>query len=254
MDYIIADATVIPDGEERFYDEQVVRLPHSYQVNDARRAIAPDAPSRAGAGLPETGLVFCNFNQGYKLTPETFASWMRILKAVEGSVLWLLKGKPPYEANLAREAEKHGVAASRLMFAPSLALDRHLARLGQADLFLDNLPYNAHTTASDALWAGLPLVTRRGTAFPGRVAASLLAAIGLPELITESVEAYESLAIRLARDSAALAALKQKLAANRLTTPLFDTGLFCRHLESAYATMWQAWNKGETPKSFSVPG
>lgn len=253
MDYIIADGVVIPAGEEDFYDEQVVRLPHSYQVNDSKRAIAADAPTRASLGLPEKAFVFCNFNQGYKLTPDTFAGWMRVLRAVEGGILWLLKGKPPYEANLAREAEKHGVAASRLIFAPSVPLDRHLARLGQADLFLDGLPYNAHTTASDALWAGLPLVTQRGTAFPGRVAASLLAAIGLPELIAESARDYESLAIGLAQDRAALAAVKQKLAANRLTTPLFDTGLFCAHLESAYATMWDAWKRGDAPKGFSVP-
>jgi predicted O-linked N-acetylglucosamine transferase (SPINDLY family) len=133
-----------------------------------------------------------------------------------------------------------------------VALDRHLARLGQADLFLDNLPYNAHTTASDALWAGLPLLTQRGTAFPGRVAASLLAAVGLPELITESAEDYERLAIRLAQDPAALAALKQKLAANRATAPLFDTRLFCGHLENAYARMWESWQRGQAPKGFSV--
>jgi predicted O-linked N-acetylglucosamine transferase (SPINDLY family) len=252
MDYIIADKVVIPEGEQRFYDEQVVWLPHSYQVNDSRRAIATDVPSRAALGLPESGFVFCNFNQSYKLTPNIFACWMRLLKQVDQSVLWLLKARPPFEANLAREAERQGVDPSRLRFAPSLPLDQHLARLKRADLFLDSLPYNAHTTASDALWAGLPLLTCRGTAFPGRVAASLLGSAGLQELVTENLEDYERLALRLASDAGMLAEVKQKLADNRLRCPLFDTDLFRRNLESAYATMWQAWRKGEAPKGFAV--
>jgi len=252
MDYIIADKIVIPEGEQRFYDEQVVWLPHSYQVNDSKRAIAEDVPGRAALGLPDNSFVFCNFNQSYKLTPDIFACWMRLLKQVDQSVLWLLKAKPPFEANLAKEAKRHGVDPSRLRFAPSLPLEQHLARLKQADLFLDSLPYNAHTTASDALWAGLPLITCRGTAFPGRVAASLLSAAGLPELVTENLEAYERLALRLARDAGMLADVKQKLADNRLRCPLFDTDLFRKDLESAYLTMWQAWQKGEAPKGFVV--
>ncbi len=252
MDYIIADKVVIPEGEHSFYDEQVVWLPHSYQVNDSKRAIAKDVPSRTALGLPENGFVFCNFNQSYKLTPDVFACWMRLLKQVDQSVLWLLKAKPPFEANLARQAEQHGVDPSRIRFAPSLPLDQHLARLKQADLFVDSLPYNAHTTASDALWAGLPLVTCRGAAFPGRVAASLLNAAGMPELVTENMEAYERLALRLARDAQMLAGVKQKLADNRLRCPLFDTDLFRKNLESAYVTMWQAWQKGEAPRGFAV--
>jgi len=252
MDYIIADKVVIPEGERRFYDEQVVWLPHSYQVNDSKRAIAKDVPSRTALGLPENGFVFCNFNQSYKLTPDIFTCWMRLLKQVDQSVLWLLKAKPPFEANLAKQAEQHGVDPSRIRFAPSLPLDQHLARLKQADLFVDSLPYNAHTTASDALWAGLPLVTCRGTAFPGRVAASLLNAAGMPELVTENMEAYERLALRLVRDAQMLAGVKRKLADNRLNCPLFDTDLFRKNLESAYATMWQAWQKGEAPKGFAV--
>jgi len=259
MDYIIADRVVIPQEDRGFYDEQVVWLPHSYQVNDRKRAIAPEVPSRALLGLPElrsdsvgNGFVFCNFNQSYKITPDVFASWMRILHAVDGSVLWLLNARPPFQANLSREAERHGVAPERLVFAPSLPLDRHLARLKQADLFLDTLPYNAHTTASDALWAGLPLLTCKGTSFPGRVAASLLYAIGMPELVTETMADYEKLAIHLAMDANALKALKQRLADNRLTTPLFDTGLFRTNLEWAYTTMWQAWKRGEAPRSFAV--
>ncbi len=259
MDYIIADRIVIPEGSQNFYDEQVVWLPHSYQVNDRKRAIAPEVPSRALLGLPElrsdsvgNGFVFCNFNQSYKITPDVFASWMRILHAVDGSVLWLLNARPPFQANLSREAERHGVAPERLVFAPSLPLDQHLARLKQADLFLDTLPYNAHTTASDALWAGLPLLTCKGTSFPGRVAASLLYAMDMPELVTETMADYEKLAIHLAMDGNALKALKQRLADNRLTTPLFDTGLFRTNLEWAYTTMWQSWKRGEAPRSFAV--
>jgi len=252
MDYIIADRIVIPEGEQHFYDEQVVWLPHSYQVNDSKRAIAKDVPSRAALGLPENGFVFCNFNQSYKLTPDIFACWMRLLRQVDQSVLWLLKVMAPFEDNLAREADRNDVDPGRLRFAPSLPLDQHLALLQQADLFLDSLPYNAHTTASDALWAGLPLLTCRGTAFPGRVAASLLGSAGLQELVTENLEDYERLALRLASDAGMLAEVKQKLADNRLRCPLFDTDLFRRNLESAYATMWQAWRKGEAPKGFAV--
>jgi protein O-GlcNAc transferase len=252
MDYIFADKVVIPEEERQFYDEQVVYLPHCYQATDRKRSIAEDVPSRAALGLPGTEFVFCNFNQSYKITPSVFAGWMRILKAVDGSVLWLLQSKPIFEMNLSRAAERHGVEPRRLIFAPSLPPDRHLARLKQADLFLDSLPYNAHTTASDALWAGLPLLTCRGTAFPGRVAASLLGAIGMAELVTDSLEDYESLAIRLARDVDELNNLKQKLAQNRLTTPLFDTDLFRKNIESAYTAIWEAWKKGEAPKSFTA--
>jgi predicted O-linked N-acetylglucosamine transferase (SPINDLY family) len=200
IDYIIADRVVIPQDEQRFYDEQVVYLPDSYQANDNRGREMSPTPSRAEAGLPEGALVFCNFNNAYKLTPATFASWMRILHQVEGSVLWLLESTAPYPDNLRREAEKHGVAAQRLIFAPDLPTDQHLARLQLADLSLDSLPYNAHTTAGDALWTGVPLVTCKGTTFPGRVAASILHAAGLPELITENSADFEALAVRLAGD------------------------------------------------------
>jgi protein O-GlcNAc transferase len=252
MDYILADCIVIPEAERCFYDEQVVYLPHSYQANDNKRPIADEVPSRAALGLPEDGFVFCNFNQSYKITPAVFASWVRILREVEGSVLWLLTNRPPFETNLSKAAEQHGVDRRRLVFAPSLPPDRHLARLKQADLFIDSLPYNAHTTASDALWAGVPLITCRGTTFPGRVAASLLNAVGMPELIMESMEDYEARAIALARDPHAMAGLKQILARNRLTHPLFDTDLFRRDIETAYTAMWQAWRKGESPNGLSV--
>jgi len=255
MDYIVADETVIPQEERQFYDEQVVYLPHSYQANDDHRAIAGELPSRESLGLPPQGFVFCNFNQAYKITPHGFASWMRILKAVEGSALWLLGSRPPFEANLLKAAERHGIAPSRLVFAPSLPHERHLARLKQADLFLDSLPYNAHTTGSDALWAGVPLLTCRGTTFPGRVAASLLNAVGMPELIVESLEDYEFRAIALARDPQALILLKEKLARNRLTYPLFDTDRFRQDMERVFIAMWQTWRDGNGPKSFSAePG
>jgi predicted O-linked N-acetylglucosamine transferase (SPINDLY family) len=249
IDYIIADKVVIPEDEQRFYDEAVVALPGCYQVNDNQgRAIAP-APTRAEAGLPDSGFVFCNFNQSYKLTPDTFAGWMRILSRVPGSVLWLLQATAPFAGNIARHAREHGVAPERILFAPNLGPAQHLARMGLADLFLDGLPYNAHTTGSDALWAGVPLVTRRGSAFPGRVAASLLLAAGLPELVTETAEEFEVLAVRLATNPDQLAALKNRLTQNN---PLFDTDLFRRHIEAAYLRMWQDRQAGKKPESFPV--
>jgi predicted O-linked N-acetylglucosamine transferase (SPINDLY family) len=249
MDYIIADQTVIPGNEEGFYDEAVITLPGSYQINDDRGREIAAVPTRAQAGLPAHGFVFCNFNQSYKLTPDTFAGWMHILKRVDGSILWLLDAVAPFADNIRRHAESHGVAGERILFAPDRPPAQHLARLSLADLFLDGLPYNAHTTASDALWAGVPLITLRGHAFPGRVAASLLHAAGLPELITESQDDYEALAVKLATNPAALAAVKQKLTRS---SPLFDTDLFRRRIEAAYEEMWRVWLAGEKPKGFNV--
>jgi protein O-GlcNAc transferase len=249
MDYIIADRIVIPEDEQRFYDEAVVTLPGSYQVNDDHgREIAP-RPTRAEAGLPEHGFVFCNFNQSYKFTPESFASWMRILTRVDGSVLWLLDAVAPFARNIRAHAQSHGVAPERILFAPDKSPAQHLARLSLADLFLDSLPYNAHTTGSDALWAGVPLITLQGRTFPGRVAAGLVHAAGLAELVTQSRDDYEALAIKLATDPAALAAVKQKLTRS---SALFDTDLFRSRIENAYEKMWRTWLAGETPKSFSV--
>ena len=252
IDYIIADKIVIPEAERPFYDEQVVYLPDSYQANDDRGREMAATPSRTEAGLPDAAFVFCNFNNAYKLTPSTFASWMRILKQAEGSVLWLLESPAPYADNLRREAEKLGIAAERLIFAPDLPTAEHLARLRLADLSLDSLPYNAHTTASDALWAGVPLVTAKGTTFPGRVAASVLLAAGLPELVTENAADFEDLAIRLANDPAALKLLREALARNKKSCALFDTDRFRRNIEAAYQEMWDAWLAGEKPKSFAV--
>jgi len=247
MDYIIADDVVIPPGEERFYDEKVVRLAGSYQVNDDRGRPIGDIPSRAEAGLPPQGFVFCNFNQAYKLTPDTFALWMRILKQVDGSVMWLLDEVAPFAENIARHAREQDVAPERILFAPHLPPEQHLARLSLAGLFLDGLPYNAHTTASDALWAGVPVLAQIGTAFPGRVAASLLRAAGLPDLVTDNAGDFEQRAVTLATDPAALAAVKQRLTR---TCPLFDTDFFRRQIEAAYEKMWQTWLAGKPPEGF----
>jgi predicted O-linked N-acetylglucosamine transferase (SPINDLY family) len=247
MDYIIADRTVIPEQDERFFDEKVVALPHSYQVNDARRAIA-GAASRSEHGLPENAFVFCNFNQSYKFTPESFDSFLRLLAQVENSVLWLLEANEAFHSNLRRHAESRGIGGGRILFAPTLPVAQHLARMALADLFLDTLPYNAHTTASDALWAGLPLVTVRGTAFAGRVAASLLRAMALEELVTESRDAFETLALALARDPARLKILRDAIASRRATAPLFDTDLYCRHIEAAYERMWAI----RPPQAFAI--
>jgi predicted O-linked N-acetylglucosamine transferase (SPINDLY family) len=252
MDYIIADKTVIPESEQAFYDEQVVYLPGCYQANDDQGREMARTPSRGEAGLPDEGFVFCNFNSSYKLTPETFDSWMRILKQVDGSVLWLLENPAPFAENLRKEAEARGVAGDRLIFTPVLPTDLHLARLPLAGLFLDGLPYNAHTTGSDALWACVPLITRTGTAFAGRVATSLLEAAGLPELVTKSATDFEALAVKLARDPAALEKLRAKLAKVRESSSLFDTAAFTRNLEAAYQTMWRAWLAGEKAKGFTV--
>ena len=252
IDYVIADRTVIPDGEERYFSEQVSRLPHSYQVNDATRAIAKGKLARAQAGLPDGAFVFCAFNNSYKITPRFFDAWLRLLAGVPGSVLWLLDDNPTARRNLEASARDSGIEPARLVFAARMPHAEHLARHRLADLFLDNLPCNAHTTASDALWAGLPVLTCAGTTFAGRVAASLLEAVGLPELITPSLERYEALALELARNRSMLGAYRERLARNRLTHPLFDTDLFRRHLEAAYETMWQRLLRGEPARSFDV--
>ena len=247
MDYLIGDPTLIPTASQRHYSEKVVYLPHSYQVNDNQRRIADSTLTRADFGLPATGMVFCSFNNHYKILPDTFERWMRILRQVEGSVLWLLAEDPLVIQHLRHEAEQRGIAPNRLVFAQRIAPEDHLARHRLADLFLDTWPCNAHTTASDALWSGLPLVTYAGASFASRVAASLLHTIGLPELVTTSPDAYEALAVALAQSPARLAELKEKLAANRLTSPLFNTPLYTQHLEQAYRAMHDRGQRGETP-------
>jgi predicted O-linked N-acetylglucosamine transferase (SPINDLY family) len=237
LDAIVADADTIPPGEEGAYVERVVRLPHSYQPNDRRRAIG-EPTTRAAQGLPDPGVVFACFNNTYKITPATFAAWMRILAAVDGSVLWLLQDNDAATRHLRAVAAAHGVDAGRLHFAPRIRLDDHLARHACADLFLDTLPYNAHTTASDALWAGLPVLSCRGATFPGRVGASLLHALGVAdELLVDDVPTFEARAIELARDPARLARVRERVTQARATAPLFDTPAYARALEAAYEAM-----------------
>jgi predicted O-linked N-acetylglucosamine transferase (SPINDLY family) len=252
IDYILADRFVIPERQRAFYSENVVYLPDAYQPNDSKRRIAAETATRHEAGLPEACFVFCCFVSHYKITPRMFECWLRILARVEGSVLWLLAGAEEAMRNLRRHAETRGISAERLIFAPRMKLEHHLARHRLADLFLDTLPVNAHTTASDALWAGLPLVTCPGSSFAGRVAGSLLNALGLTELIAETPEGYETLAIDLATDVSRLAETRAKLARNRRTHPLFDTDRLRRHIESAYATMSERSRRGEPPVSFAV--
>ena len=251
IDYIMADKIVAPFEHQRFYTERIVHLPDCYLVN-SKRKIAESTPTRQEMGLPECAFVFCCFNNNWKITPSLFDVWMRLLRQVNGSVLWLLRNKEGAERNLRKEAQRRGIDPSRLVFAERLPLDEHLARHRLADLFLDTLPYNAHTTASDALWVGLPVLTCTGEAFAGRVAASLLHAVGIPELITSNLKDYEGLALKLAHDTALLTEIKTKLAYNCSTYPLFDTDRFAGRIEAAYTTMWDTWQRGEEPKSFSV--
>jgi protein O-GlcNAc transferase len=252
IDYIIADRVVIPSENQVYYSEKVVYLPHTYLPGDNKRVIAEKSPSRLDEDLPDAGFVFVCFNDPYKIGPETFDVWMRLLRAVEGSVLWFRCTNIAMMSNMRREANARGIAAERLVFAPRQAPAQHLARHRLADLFLDTLPYNAHTTASDALWAGLPVVTCLGNSFPGRVAASLLHAIGLPDLVTASLAEYEALALKLALDRKRLAAIRTRLIRNRDTEPPFDTARITRDLETAYMTMWERTQRGEPPESFSV--
>lgn len=252
IDYLIADPVIVTPGDERFYMEKVVRLPDTYQATDNQRAIDAKVPSRAECGLPEAGFVFCCFNNNYKILPPLYDVWMRLLKATPGSVLWLLGKDRGAQVNLRREAQARGVSGDRIIFGPYQEMGAHLARHAHADLFLDTFPFNAHTTASDALWAGLPVLTCRGATFASRVAASVLTAIGMPEMITDSFEAYEAKALHLATHPEALAAAKARLIANRTTTPLFDSDRFRRHYEAALVTMHERQMKGLPPEAFDV--
>jgi predicted O-linked N-acetylglucosamine transferase (SPINDLY family) len=254
IDYIIADQTVIPDECRKSYSEKIAVLPNTYQASDRKRVISDKSFNRSDVGLPSQGFVFCCFNNKYKITPRVFDCWVRILKQVEGSVLWLLEDNASAANNLKKEAVTRGVSSERLVFAKRMPPPEHLARHKLADLFLDTLPYNAHTTASDALWAGLPVLTCLGATFAGRVAASLLNAIHLPELITTTLETYEQMAIDLATHPEIFAAIKRKLADNRLTTPLFDTKLFTKHIEAAYTAMYERHQAGLAPDHVVIDG
>jgi protein O-GlcNAc transferase len=249
IDYIIADNTVLPFDQAQFFTEKIVHLPDCYQANDSKRTISTATPTRQELGLPEVGFVFCCFNNNWKITAPVFDIWMRLLGSIPGSVLWLIEDSPETRKNLLAEAVARGVDPQRLIFAPRVKMEDHLARHRLADLFLDTLPYNAHTTASDALWAGLPLLTCRGSAFAGRVATSLLVAIGMAELVTGNPQEYEALASKLARNPELLRSLRYKLQQNRLTHSLFDTDRFRRNIEKAYATMWTIYQRGDAPKT-----
>jgi protein O-GlcNAc transferase len=250
IDYLIADKTVVPATSASHYTEALAYLPDCYLPNDSTRAVSAAPPTRVEAGLPEAGFVFASFNNSYKFCPATFSVWMRVLQAVEGSVLWLAEPNAAASRNLKREAEARGVPHERIVFAPfAPRSEDHLARLRLADLFLDTLPYNAHATACDALWSGLPVLTASGSTFAGRVGASLLAALGMSELIAPSLEAYEKQAIAVGNNPPRLAELKRKLAANRSRQSLFDTALFTRRLESLFTEMWLREQNGAAPSA-----
>ena len=253
IDYILADDFVVPEGTRQHYSESVVYLPECYQANDDQRVIAVPAPTREELGLPSDAFVFCSFNNGYKVTPEIFDVWCRFLQATPQSVLWLLAETEASCANLREAARARGVDPQRLHFAGRMPYSLHLARLAQADLFVDSFPFNAGTTASDALWAGLPVLTLSGEAFPSRMAGSLLRAAGLPELICNDLASYEQVGLRLSRHRDELALLRDRLRVNRTRSPLFNTKRFTRHLESAFTTMYERHHAGQPPAHFTVP-
>jgi predicted O-linked N-acetylglucosamine transferase (SPINDLY family) len=252
IDYLISDRIVTPAELAEAFSEQLVLLPHCYLVNDHQQEVAATPLRRADFGLPQSGFVLTCFNNSYKFEPQLFDIWMKILAQVPGSVLWLYSGGATGEQNLRREAAARGIAADRVLFAQHLPKSEHLARLRLADLFLDTHYVNAHTGASDALWAGLPVLTCPGNTFAARVAASLLANIGLPELIAANLEDYERRAVHLAHHADELRKLRTRLAANRTTWPLFDTPRYTRNLERAYRAMWDIYAAGEPPRPIEV--
>jgi predicted O-linked N-acetylglucosamine transferase (SPINDLY family) len=252
MDYLIADSVVIPKSSYEFYNEKIISLPHSYQINDSKRPELKRTITRQECGLPENTFIFSCFNNIYKITPETFMRWMKVLKRVPNSVMWFYYNFPEGPENLKREARAMGVDAGRLIFSPYIKMADHIERNVLADLFLDSLPYNAHTTASDSLWADVPVLTLQGKSFAGRVAASLLHAIEMPELITYSEQEFEDRAVDLAMHPEKLAVLKVKLSKNRLTTPLFDTKLYTKHFETALIEAYERYQSDLPPAHIDV--
>ena len=250
-DYLIADKTIIPVSSQKYYSEKLAYLPN-YQVNPSQRVFSEKQFTREELELPSAGFVFCCFNNNFKITPSTFDIWMRVLKKVEGSILFLYADHSPAKLNLKQEAAKRGVEPNRVIFAGLLSRPEHLSRVGVADLFLDTFPYNAGVTASDALWAGVPVLTRMGESFASRVAGSVLHAIQLPELITYCKEEYESRAIELATNPTELYEIRKKLRENRLTTPLFDVKLFAKHIEAAYTAMHERYLAGLPPDHIEI--
>ncbi|MDE4134878.1 tetratricopeptide repeat protein [Phaeobacter sp. QD34_3] len=253
FDYLIGDPVTCPLGSERFFEEHLIRMPHSYQVNDRERIISGQQFTRRDCGLPDDGVVFCCFNNSYKITPREYDIWMRLLNQTPGSTLWLLDTGALSRDNLRREAKARGIDPDRLVFAPRIAQAEHLARHRVADLFLDTFTMNAHTTASDALWAGLPVLTMPGRQFASRVGASLVSAVGLPEMIVKTEAEYEEKALTLAHDLEALAALRGKLMRTRLSSPLFDTEGFARDLEQGFDMIFDRYLKGLPPAHVDVP-
>lgn len=253
MDYLITDCVVCPPGSEDWYTEKLARLPNCFMPHDSQQQIAERTASRSESGLPEHGFVFCCFNNHHKISPGVFHSWLRLLKQIDGSVLWLSDGPESMKKNLRNEASSQGIAGERIVFARRVeAMQDHLARYRLADLFLDTLPYNAHTTACDALWAGLPVLTRTGACFASRVAASLLHAVGLPELVTESPEAYEASALKLASDRQQLQSIRQRLVKHKANHPLFDTRRLARDIETIFAAMHQRRFEGLPPTHLKI--
>jgi protein O-GlcNAc transferase len=253
IDYIVADQNLIPKNFQQFYTEKPIYLPHTYWPTDNTRIISRKVQTKGDMGLPNNGFVFCCFNNSYKISPTEFDIWMRLMAKVDGSVLWLLKSNKLVKENLKKEAEARGISGDRVIFAEKVENSEHLARHRLADLFLDTFNVNAHTTANDALWAGLPLVTKLGKGFAARVAGSILNAMGLPELVTETEQEYEALILKLATNPMKLAKIKEKLANNRFTQPLFNTELYTRHLENGYQQAYQNYFDGNLPQTIIVP-
>jgi protein O-GlcNAc transferase len=252
FDYLIADGTVAPENHAPFYSEALVHMPHCYQINDNTQAIPEKDLKRADAGLPADGFVFCSISTRYKFDPVMFDCWMKILKQVPGSVLWLLGGSAAAEKNLMQAAESRGISCNRLVFAKKIPREDHLARLRLADLALDTRIVNGAITTSDALWSGVPVLTLQGSHFASRMSSSILSAAGLPEMVTHSLDDYETLGVRLAGETGELNAIRQRLVRNRLCVPLFDTALFVRNLEIAFEKMWDVYRSGDTPRPIRV--
>ena len=253
IDYIIADQNLIPMDSQKFYSEKPIYLPHHYQAQDNTLSISNDTPSRLDLGLPDKGFIFCAINNSYKIRMPEFDVWMRLLSHVDGSVLWLLESNKFVKDNLLKEAQARGISAERLVFAQGVSHETYLAQFRRADLYLDTFNYNAGATASNALWAGLPVLTKLGRGYTARMAGSLLTSIGLPELATHSEEDYESLALALATNPERLAQIRRTLADNRLSTPLFDTALFTKHLENGFEQVYQRYYDGKPPDDIFVP-
>ena len=252
IDYIIADRNLIPNDFQKFYSEKPIYLPHHYQAQNDELVIADKTPTRSSLGLPEKGVVFCAINNSYKITPREFDIWMRLVQNVKGSVLWLLESNKWAKENLLKEAAARAVGPERLVFAKQLPHSEYLAQFKCADLYLDTFNYNSGATASNALWAGLPVVTKRGKSYVARMASSLLQSLGLPELIATSELEYENLVMKLAQDPEQLAALKQKLSANLITKPLFKSELFTKHLENGYQQAYERHCDGKPPDVITV--